>query len=105
MNAHTEWLMVSITATHSFVLNRSTWWRYSPGAGRAVITKLADHVSDRGTPDSAILCDLFTDFHPVLSPPCVTEESWFGGGFHVCLHQVESKSLHPFIKSGQAYLG
>ncbi len=52
--------------------------RHSPGVGCAGITNCVDHVSDGGTPGSAVLCELTRHFHPVLSPLCVAEDSRSG---------------------------
>ncbi len=59
--------------------------RHSPGAGWAGITNCVDHVSDGGTPGSAILRQLTRDLHPVLSPSCVAEDSRSGERFRLAL--------------------
>ncbi len=54
-------------------------------AGWAGITNLVDHVSSGGTPGSTVLCELTRDFHSVLSPSCVAEDSRSRERFQVCL--------------------
>ncbi len=70
--------------------------RHSPGAGWAGITNWTDHVSNRGTPGSTVLCELTRDFHPVIAPSCVADDSQSGGGFRSALIVVAHVfSWHP----------
>ncbi len=48
-------------------------WRHSPGVGRAGITNQVNHSADRGTQGSTVLCELASDFHPILSPSGVAK--------------------------------
>ncbi len=59
--------------------------RYSPGAVWAGITNWVDHASDGGTLGTTVLCELTRDFHPVLSPSCVAEDSRSGERFQACI--------------------
>ncbi len=42
------------------------------------------HASDGGTPGSTAMCELTRNFHSVLSPSSVVEDSRSGEGFQVC---------------------
>ncbi len=42
---------------------------------------------DLGTPGSTELCELIRDFHPVLFPSCVDEDSGSTEGLQVCLER------------------
>ncbi len=66
--------------------------RHSLGASWHGFTNRVDHVSGRGTPGSAVLCELTRHFHPVLSPHRVAEDR--GGS----CRQLASNSSAPCAK-------
>ncbi len=75
--------------------------RHSLGAGWAGITNCVDHISDGGTPGSAVLRQLTRHFHPVLSPSRMAEDSRSGDRVQVGLDrgspwlQLASSSSAP----------
>ncbi len=59
--------------------------RHSAGEGSAGITSKIGNAADGGTPGPTVLRELIRDFHPILSPSYVAENSRSGEGLQACL--------------------
>ncbi len=69
--------------------------------GLASITSRFEHVTDEGTQGSIVLCELFRDFRPIISPSCEAEVSRPERGSRYALIVVD----HVFTEAVWAEVG